>query len=613
MTKVIFRQDLMKTFESVRQNFDQALQDAKMQEQEFERACRTFQTNMAKHIHASRDKMSAKNPMVQSLDAIKVALEKTNQKWDQDIKNRDKGVGFRAKFNDSLLVFIYGKVKSGKSSLGNYMAWGNTDPTDVLKSNVPVELHPVYFSEERTDVKSGDAHKEAEKNKQFRVGATEATSSIQGFQLSGLTWVDSPGLHSINEANGDLARQYVEHSDLVLYTMKSDSPGRESDIREILDLYRADKKILLLITGSDDTEEDWDDEKDEMIQKIVMKDEERREKQVAQVRQALEKLPKLAGKSGNIEIISFSARYAQLHEEQAQEFNDSGMGQLFAKLQQVASEEGVKLKQQVPMRNFSNFMQDFAKDMVEYKKALTAFQEPIADIQKKMPITINAEMCNIQRNMDRLIDEKFDAISEDHQQDVELMRQILREINKQLGDAYRMQLETAQVNIIQEVLSDIENEMLVGIEDSDYLEMPDFDQRTRISERAKDMKAGNKGKYAAVGSAVGGAAGTLLGGPIGGMIGGVVGGLVGNALGSDDEIITEQVETVIGNNLASIKNQCRQNIQKLSKAHLDEFKQKLIDSAIDNFTQLNQNIMQEVDSFEKSLQGIQSNINNHLK
>ena len=175
-----------------------------------------------------------------------------------------------------------------------------------------------------------------------------------------------------------------------------------------------------------------------------------------------------------------------------------------------------------------------------------------------------------------------------------------------------MQLETAQVNIIQEILSDIENEMLVGIEDSDYLEMPDFDQRTRMSEIAKDMKAGNKGKYAAVGSAVGGAVGMVFG-PVGAIVGSVAGGLVGNALGSDDKIITEQVETVIGNNLASIKNQCRQNIQKLSKAHLDEFKQKLIDSAIDNFTQLNQNIMQEVDSFEKSLQGIQSNINNHLK
>lgn len=55
MTKVVFRQDLMKTFESVRQNFDRALQDAKIQEREFEQACRAFQTNMAKHIHASRD------------------------------------------------------------------------------------------------------------------------------------------------------------------------------------------------------------------------------------------------------------------------------------------------------------------------------------------------------------------------------------------------------------------------------------------------------------------------------------------------------------------------------------------------------------------------------
>ena len=88
---------------------------------------------------------------------------------------------------------------------------------------------PTYFSGQKTEVKGGDAAKEAETKKEFRVGATEATSSIQGFSLDGLTWIDSPGLHSINQENGDLAKDYVEHADLILYTMKSDSPGRRAD------------------------------------------------------------------------------------------------------------------------------------------------------------------------------------------------------------------------------------------------------------------------------------------------------------------------------------------------------------------------------------------------
>jgi polynucleotide 5'-kinase involved in rRNA processing len=60
-------------------------------------------------------------------------LEETNQNWQKKIATQDTGVHFRAGFNDSLLVFVYGKVKSGKSSLGNYMAWGHTDPTEHKK------------------------------------------------------------------------------------------------------------------------------------------------------------------------------------------------------------------------------------------------------------------------------------------------------------------------------------------------------------------------------------------------------------------------------------------------------------------------------------------------
>ncbi|PQJ96335.1 hypothetical protein [Chromatium okenii] len=35
---------------------------------------------------------------------------------------------FRENFGDSLLVYVYGKVKAGKSSIGNYVAYGHGDP-----------------------------------------------------------------------------------------------------------------------------------------------------------------------------------------------------------------------------------------------------------------------------------------------------------------------------------------------------------------------------------------------------------------------------------------------------------------------------------------------------
>ena len=68
-----------------------------------------------------------------------------------------------------------------------------------------------------------------------------------------------------------LARDYVEHADLILYTMKSDAPGRETDLAEIRELFHKDKKTVLLLTGSDTTEED-EDENEQIIQVLVMKD-----------------------------------------------------------------------------------------------------------------------------------------------------------------------------------------------------------------------------------------------------------------------------------------------------------------------------------------------------
>ena len=38
-----------------------------------------------------------------------------------------------------------------------------------------------------------------------------------------------------------LAREYLDHADLILYTMKSDAPGRASDLTEIRDLIHNDK------------------------------------------------------------------------------------------------------------------------------------------------------------------------------------------------------------------------------------------------------------------------------------------------------------------------------------------------------------------------------------
>lgn len=185
MSELVSRNDMLADFANLAKEFDTALINAKEQERVFNKICIDFHDTTNRLVDKAINDLSTENPLYSQISTFANHLKTINNKWEQDIATKDKGVKFREGFNDSLLIFVYGKVKSGKSSLGNYVAWGNTDPTDEVKLNTPANFMPKFFSGEKTNVKNGDAEKEAEKNKEFRVGATEATSSIQGFSLPG--------------------------------------------------------------------------------------------------------------------------------------------------------------------------------------------------------------------------------------------------------------------------------------------------------------------------------------------------------------------------------------------------------------------------------------------
>ncbi len=371
------REQLLNSLQLLQFRFDAELVKARINEKYFDVIFQGFMNRLSAHLSNARKRLPDANPLKQKVLGFIELMDKTRTEWYGKVAGREKGVKFREGFEDSLLVFINGKVKSGKSSLGNYMAWGHTDPDQTWKQQVAPHLVASYFSHENNAVDGGDAKDEARQQREFRVGATEATSSIQGFRLPGLTWVDSPGMHSVKKENEKLARDYVEHADLILYTMKSDAPGRTSDLAEIQRLLGKDKKVLLLLTGSDDVEEDFDDETDNLVQTVVMKDAKRREKQHAYVREALRELANGSGDSriSNLEIISISARYAQLNADDPAAFAESGMGLLFETLQRIAQSDEIRIKQRKKTVNLHNFLQGCRDDLRFCDQLLSGFRQ----------------------------------------------------------------------------------------------------------------------------------------------------------------------------------------------------------------------------------------------
>ncbi|PQJ96336.1 hypothetical protein CXB77_11410 [Chromatium okenii] len=189
-----------------------------------------------------------------------------------------------------------------------------------------------------------DAKRNLAEQRKFAVGACETTASIQGFKLSGLTWIDSPGLHSKTGENGGLAQDYVDAADLILYPMSSSQPGRKTDLEEIADLLQKGKRVEVVITRCDMTDVDVNDA-GELVSQLVMKSEEDRKEQSDHV---YKEIVKQKQRDDQLEVLTVSVRYAEEHDDNSAELEKSGMNALFRKLTKLTQSEGVRLKEKTP-------------------------------------------------------------------------------------------------------------------------------------------------------------------------------------------------------------------------------------------------------------------------
>ncbi len=586
------RAEFLKSFEVLQKEFNTSIQAAKEDEKNFKNRCVIFQNNIDTHLKRASNHIAEDNPLSQQMSVFSETIKRTNASWKILITKQDTGVRFREGFDDSLMVFVYGKVKSGKSSLGNYVAWGHTDPTKDLKQQTLKDIQPIYFSGEKTNVKDGDADKEAESNREFRVGATEATSTIQGFCLPGLTWIDSPGLHSKNEDNDRLARDYVKHSDLILYTMKSDAPGRASDLAEIADLYRADKRFLLLLTGSDEIEPDWDDETETRIDSLVMKDEERRKLQRDYIRNELEKVEDTKDSLKNIEIISFSARYAQENQEFQQAFQDSGIGQLFDILEETSKSSGIKLKQQTPLIGFRSFLADFKQDLTIYFDFIHEFSDKFSNLQSEVDIKLAKETLIINQMVNELIRDSFKAIPDTDRDNELKISEHLWKLKDKVNEMQTSLLSVSMQKVLSEFAQGFGDDIIGIIDNSAIYELPEFKVETKKVKKILSITRGTRKRNSGIGSLMGGAAGAFLG-PVGAVIGASLGGIAGSALGKSASIEKGDFTVNIGDNLSQIEQKFINVVNEFADKQINKFNDEVFNSFLIELHSLTNSLKEE--------------------
>lgn len=602
MSELISRESLLQMFGGLRASFDKALTDAQAVEAEFDSSRANFVRNITQHLKGAEERLPANHPIRGAVLDFLQRMDETKTTWDREIAGRDKGVKFRARFEDSLLVFVNGKVKSGKSSLGNYMAWASTDPMPEVKQGLRAELTPAFFSHARTNVEGGDTNNEAEMRREFRVGATEATSSIQGFSLPGLTWVDSPGMHSVNRDNEGLARDYVEHADLILYTMKSDSPGRESDLKEISALFVKDKAPLLLLTGSDDMEEDIADDGETLVQTVVMKSQERRARQRDYVRAALAQHCGDAV-ANKVDIVSFSARYAQLHHEDRAAFADSGMGQLCTTLHDLCKSDAVRIKQRTPITNLSNFLKNCLVRLDPYKDLIVAFKAPLDALKRKSGRELSVQVQRGTIKLSTFIDDFFE------QQGLrdgaaQMVSQQLIDFQHALRERYK-EVVTEQLGA---TFADIVDGFAQAVQEtyrhSELLQLPEFQQETK-TEQVAVVRGGTRKRNSLFGAVAGGIAGFALGGPAGAAMGAGIGGSLGSATGSSAGTHYREFQVTVGDNLQAIRRAALENCTRMLDESLRRGTRELWELVERDVDRILVQLEQEVTQFEQQLQRLQ--------
>jgi predicted GTPase len=181
------------------------------------------------------------NLLEETINLIKLVSNDWLKNFDEMIE-REK---FRSDLSNYFIVIIFGKVKAGKSSLGNFIAKNKLESQKVE-----------FFKYDEAGKKQAIKKLEEIEEDSFATNNLECTVEIQGFKLDGMAWIDTPGLGSMVKENGDLAKEYIQSADYIIYPTSSDSPLQLDEREQLKELFEQNKKVSICITKSDYKDED---------------------------------------------------------------------------------------------------------------------------------------------------------------------------------------------------------------------------------------------------------------------------------------------------------------------------------------------------------------------
>lgn len=529
-----------------------------------------FDQQLKKTLYEELD-INQSSSLAKAVEEVRKTINKGMENWNKKLEDSQPMKRLSEQYADRIILLVFGKVNAGKSSFSNFIAdfFSNDKVRRFTVNNGQIE----YFSE----------------NKAFAEGVVETTAAIQGIELGDkLVLLDSPGLHSVTDQNGELTRRFTDSADAILWLSPSTSPGQVQELQDLKAELEKNKPLQPIITRSDEIDEDFCEKTQRILQTLKNKSMERRAIQEEDVIKRL--------KQSNIRVpvkdaISISIHAYKNSQKSVSDLEDAGLNKLFDRLFAIIKDAKAykvnKANQQV--LNFIDLevlgtLNNLVKPTLN--KLTTESEQTMTLIERKREYLLSYITTSVLAEIPLIVNRHKNSrnkelISNEINQLVE--KKINIELNRQLAGF---------VKSIGKVSSTLSKESL-----------GDFEAITIEIEQVSG--SGYKSAVSSAGMLAGALFGSLipgLGTIVGSAVGGTLGGLISSKLGDNfitREKITEEIGVSANALITKTTEQVKNDLPIMINAVCDDILKTI--GSVNIFAN---KILEEIDSFEKEIEKV---------
>ncbi|MBR1419552.1 MAG: hypothetical protein IJ575_00620 [Selenomonadaceae bacterium] len=419
-------------------------------------------------VFASQGENFGSNEVEKLVQQSLESFRQTIQDWRKKVEQDRKGQEFYKKHEKCLVVMVFGAVKAGKSSLGNFIAGKSL--LSASFDNDYKKIPRAQFESEEEGRETGGITEDG----WFQQGVTDTTGSIQFFTLSGLRWFDSPGTGAVGKSGDkinmdDLVNEYLQYTDLGVFLMNSANPGLQEDMKYMIQLDKEGRESLIIITQSDKMGIKRDsngkvvrDANGKVVRELIAKDsrEIQEEDVKKRAREGDENMPPINAKFGVLSVSTLLAEQA-VAEQDDDKFRASNLDKFMKQLGDKVNSQALELKRKSPETRLNAFVDTITDNLKNFNVMLDAIEESINDYKSKIEtrarsITSSvmrktrADVQSLVRNWDRQVRAggSFDRDSVNSEVSRIMQQHLNSEIDKQLrtiiSDYQSREIQVAQ-------------------------------------------------------------------------------------------------------------------------------------------------------------------------